>query len=278
MFWRSGETSGGSAEEVRVEDLGPIFVEPDAARPATILRVAGELEERGGEIVELFKEINSPYGQAVLPIHLTEEGSDVFVEVETRPWSGAVVDETLNKAVVLRTSEHAEADFEILSAHPVPGEVEFLFGKSPAALFQLDLVRVNLERPADSARLFCDAAKRRWDVDLAYEPEYLPLVEQLLIAALQGEDEAPPVLDALIGGLGCFLGETIRRSAATLGSWSAPEDWSEGPVVEFERLVIDPVGKARAFLKSGADDSVAFYASYVLEELAGAPPAPDPRA
>lgn len=276
MFWRGGETSGGSAEEVRVEDLGPIFVEPDAARPATILRVAGELEERGGEIVELFKEVSSPYGQAVLPIHLIEEGNDVFVEVETRPWSGPVVGETLNKAVVLRTSEHAEADFEILSAYPVPGEVEFLSGKSPAALFQLDLVRASLERPADSARLFCDAAKRRWDVDLAYEPECLPLVEQLLIAAL--EDEGPPVLDALVCGLGSFLGETIRRSAATLGAWGAREDWSEGPVVEFERLVIDPVGKARAFLKAGADDSIAFYANYVLEELASDPPVADSRA
>ncbi|HSL01402.1 MAG TPA: hypothetical protein VK869_13795 [Rubrobacteraceae bacterium] len=273
MFWRGGESS---ADEVRVEDLGPIFIEPDAARPATILRVAGELEERGGEIVELFKEVSSPYGQAVLPIHLTEEDSDVFVEVETRPWSGPVVDETLNKALVLRSSEHAAADFEILSAYPVPGEVEFLFGKTPAALFQLDLVRASLVRPVDSARLFCDAARRRWDVDLACEPEYLPLVEQLLIAALEGEDA--PVLDALVCGLGCFLGETIRRSAATRGSWEARVDWSEGPVVEFETLIIDPVGKARAFLKAGADDSIAFYANYALEELASSPPVADPRA
>lgn len=277
MFWRGGETSEGRGEEARVEDLGPILVEPDAARPATILRVAGELEDRGGEIVELFKEVSSPYGHAVLPIHLTEEGRNVFVEVETRPWYGPVVEETLHKTAVLRGSEHAEAEFKILSAYPAPGEVEFLSGRSPAALFQLDLTRVSLERPAESARLFCQAAKRHWDVDLDYEPEYLPLVEQLLIAALEGEDETPPVLDALIGGLGCFLGETVRRNAATLGSWGARQDWSEGPVVEFERLVVDPVGKARAFLGAGADDSVAFYATYVLEELASDPPDPEPR-
>lgn len=275
MFWRGGESSGGSTEEVRVEDLGPIFIEPDAARPATILRVAGELEERGGQIVELFKEVSSSYGEAVLPIHFTEEGSDVFVEVETRAWSAPVVDETFNKIMVLRTSEHAKAEFEILSAYPVPETVEFLSGKTPAALFQLDLVRASMERPADAARLFCDAAKRRWDVDLAYEPECLPLVEQLLIAAFEGEH--PPVLDALVCGLGCFLGETIRRSAVTLGSWGAREEWSEGPVVEFESLVIDPVGKAHAFLEAGADDSISFYANYVLEELAGDPPVADPR-
>jgi hypothetical protein len=278
MFWRSGETGGGGTEEVRVEELGPIAVEPDAARPATILRVAGELEERGGEIVELFKEVSSPHGQVVLPIHLVEEGRDVFVEVETRPWYGPVVEEVVNKAVVLRGSEHAGAEFEILSAYPVPREVEFLAGRSPAALFQLDLIRVSLDRPADSARLFCEAARRRWDVDLGYEADYLPLVEQLLLAALEDEDETPPVLDALVGGLGCFLGETIRLNAGTRGAWGAREDWSDGPVVEFERLVIDPVGKARAFLEGGPDDSVAFYAGYVLEELAGATPEAYPRA
>lgn len=273
MFYRGAGPSEESAEEVRGEDLGPIFVEPDAARPATILRVAGELEERGGEILELFKEINSPRGQAVLPIHLVEGGSELFVEVETRPWSETVVGEVLDKASVLRTSEHAEVDFEILSAYAVPAEVEFLAGKSPAALLQLDVVRASPGRPADSARLFCDAAKRRWDVELVYEPECLPLVEQLLIAAFEVEGQDPPVLEALICALGCYLGETIRRSAAIRGSWGDREDWSEGPVVEFDRLVIDPVGKARAFLEAGADDSVTFYANYVLKALASTSPA-----
>jgi hypothetical protein len=276
MFWRGGQTSGEGPEEVSVEDLGPIFIEPDAARPATVLRVAGELEERGGEIVELFKEIRSPHGGAVLPIYLTEEGTDVFVEVETRPWRTPVVEEVLNKTAVLRNSEHAEADFEILSAYPVPEELEFLSGKSPAALFQLDLVRVSPERPRDSARLFCEAARRRWDLDLGYDPEYLPLVEQLLLAAFEDDRDTRPVLDTLIGGLGCFLGETIRHSAEALGSWGAREEWSEGPVVVFENLVIDPVGKARAFLETGAGDSITFYATYALKEIAGGPPGAAP--
>lgn len=267
MFWRSGETPGERGEEA-----GSIVVQPDAARPATILRVAGELEERGGEIVELFKEIRSPHGQVVLPIHLLTEGRDVFVEVETKPWYAPLVEETLNKIVVLRGSDHAEAGFEILSAYPVPREVEFLSGLSPAAVFQLDLLPVSLERPADSARLFCEAATRHWDVDLAYETGYLPLVEQLLMAVLEGEDGAPPILDALVVGLGSFVGETIRCNAGgTPGSWLAPEDWSEGPVLEIEKLALDPVGKARAFLEKGPEDSVAFYADYVLEEIVRSP-------
>jgi hypothetical protein len=268
MFWRSGEATGEQGEEVRSEEAGPIVIEPDAARPATILRVAGELEERGGEIVELFKEIRSPHGQIVLPIHLRNEGREVFVEVETRPWQEPVVEEVLNKIVVLRSSDHAEAGFAILSAYPAPDEVEFLCGLSPAARLQLDLLPVNPERPADCARLFCETASRHWDVDLGYETGYLPLVEQLLIAALEGAD-GPPVLDALVEGLGCFVGETIRRNApGTPGAWLPSEDWSEGPVLEIKGLALDPVGKARAFLEKGAEDSVAFYADYVLEELA----------
>lgn len=271
MFWRSGETTGEPGEEVRSEEAGPIVIEPDAARPATILRVAGELEERGGEIVELFKEVRSPDGQIVLPIHLHSDGREVFVEVETRPWDETLVEETLNKVVVLRGSDHAGAALVILSAYPVPEEVEFLCGLSPAATLQLDLLPVNLERPADCARLFCETASRRWDVDLGYETGYLPLVEQLLIAVLEGEDGAP-VLDALVEGLGCFVGETIRRNAGgALGTWLPPEDWSEGPVLEIEHLALDPVGKARAFLEKGAEDSIAFYADYVLEELARGP-------
>jgi hypothetical protein len=268
MFWRSGETTGERGDEVRSEEAGPIVIEPDAARPATILRVAGELEERGGEIVELFKEIRSTDGQIVLPIHLLSEGRDVFVEVETRPWNEPVVEEALNKIVVLRGSDHAAAGFAILSAYPVPDEVEFLCGLSPAARLQLDLLPVNLDRPEDCARLFCETASRHWDVDLDYETGYLPLVEQLLIAALEGSDGAP-VLDALVEGLGCFVGETIRRNApGTPGAWLPSEDWSEGPVLEIKGLALDPVGKARAFLEKGAEDSVAFYADYVLEELA----------
>ena len=266
MFWRSGETTGG--EEVRSEDAGPIVIEPDAPRPATILRVAGELEERGGEIVELFKEIRSPQGQIVLPIQLQSEGREVFVEVETRPWNDPVVEETLNKIVVLRGSDNAGAHFAILSAFPVPDEVEFLCGLSPAATLQLDLLPVNPEKPAECARLFCETASRHWDVDLGYETGYLPLVEQLLIAVLEGAN-GTPVLDALVEGLGCFVGETIsRNSPGALGTWLPPEDWSEGPVLEIEGLALDPVGKARAFLEKGAEDSVAFYADYVLEELA----------
>jgi hypothetical protein len=104
-------------------------------------------------------------------------------------------------------------------------------------------------------------------VDLDYETGYLPLVEELLMAALD-EGEAP-ILDALVYALGCFLGETIRRNAPSSSSWRTDEDWGEGVVIDLDGLVLDPVGKSRAFLREGPEDSVAFYAGYILEELNG---------
>ncbi len=270
MFWTSGgemPEEGVEAEEGRT---GPIEIERDAPRPATILRVATELEERGGEIQELFKEIRCPWGEVVLPIHLLQGEQDYFVEVETGPWDSRAVEGAINKAAILRGSEHAEAGLELLSAYPVPKEVEFFFGQSPAALLQLGLVQVGPNDPEGSAALFRDVASRHWGVDLNYETGYLPLVEELLIAALD-EEESPPILDGLVFGLGCFLGETIRRNLALPSSWREDEDWGEGPVVELEGFILDPVGKSRAFLHEGPEDSVAFYVDYILEQLNGGP-------
>jgi hypothetical protein len=269
MFWNSS----GETPEEGVEDgeprTGPIEIGRDAPRPATILKVASELEGRGGEIRELFKEIQCPWGQVVLPIHLREGGQDFLVEVETAPWDDRAVEAAINKAAVVRNSVHAGAALEVLSAYPVPKEVGYFFGRSPAALLQLALFRISVDDPEGSAAHFRDVAGRHWGVDLDYETGYLPLVEELLMAALD-EEEDPPLLDGLVGGLGCFVGETIRRSAdPPLGSWRTGEDWGEGPVVEAGGFVLDPIGKSRAFLRGGPDDSVAFYAEYVLEQLEG---------
>ena len=38
-------------------------------------------------------------------------------------------------------------------------------------------------------------------------------------------------------------------------------------MVEVGWLVLDPIGKSRAFLLERAEDSVAFYTDYVLEQL-----------
>jgi len=179
----------------------------------------------------------------------------------------------VDRAAIVRNSEHAEAGMEILSGYPVPPEVEFFFGRSPAALLQLDLARLTPDMPEVAAGVFREVASRHWDVDLNYEPDYLPLVEELLIAVLEGdEDESPPPLsDGLIAGLGCFLGETIRRNVDPPGAWRSPEEWGEGPVVEVRDFVLDPVGKAKAFLEFGPQESMTFYVEYTLKQLEGDP-------
>ena len=271
MFWRGG---GAPEEEVREEYAGPIRIERDAPRPATILKVAGELEERGGKILELFKEISSPLGEVVLPIHLRQGDQDFFVEVATAAWDPRTKNEALERAAVLRGSEHAGAGLELVSAYPVPEEVEFFFGSSPAALLQLDLLRATPERPEASAGLFREVGSKHWGVELGYEPGYLPLVEELLMAALEGDEvnPDPPVSEGLVVGLGCYLGETVRRNAGTRGSWLPAEEWGEGPLVEVGEFLLAPIGKARAFLTEGQEESLAFYADYVLEQLgAGGP-------
>src|SRR5215211_8482036 len=277
MFRRDEEATPeegveGAAEERRE----PIQIDRDAPRPATILRVAGELEERGGRILELFKEIESPLGRVVLPIYMRQDDRDFFVEVETGPWDGRRSGEVVDRAAVLRNSEHAGAELEIVSAYPVPPEVEFYFGTSPAALLQLDLARLTSDHPEVCAGLFREVGSNHWGVDLAYETEYLPLVEELLIAALEGDEAqgAPPLSDGLVAGLGCFLGETIRRNVSPPGLWRPPEAWGDGPVVEIGDLVLDPIGKTKAFLEDGPEESLAFYAEYVLQqwEEGGSPP------
>src|SRR5215218_9059109 len=119
MSWRDGEET---PEEFVVaapeENTDPIQIERDAPRPATILRVAGELEERGGTILELFKEIESPLGRVVLPIHFRQDDRDFFVVVATGPWDGRRSNEAVDRAAIVRSSEYAAAGLEILSGYP----------------------------------------------------------------------------------------------------------------------------------------------------------------
>ncbi|MDP8952314.1 MAG: hypothetical protein M3N18_08765, partial [Actinomycetota bacterium] len=161
---------------------------------------------------------------------------------------------------------------EVLSAYPVPEDIGYFFGRTPAALFQLDLIRHhNPEDPEACARVFRNAAERHRGSNLDYDPQELPLVEELLLAALNGGSEngtRAPILDVLVLGLGCYVGEVLRR-AAPQSSWRFTEHWSEGLVIEFSSATADPIGKGQAFLQNGPEVSVAYYVAYVLKELNG---------
>lgn len=258
----------GSAE---VPLTQTVSLERGLSRAAAISRVAEELRRRGEDVLELFKEVSSPTGQAVLPIYLRRGGENMFVEVQADAWEEKTVSAVLRTAGVLRSSEYSDAALEILSVYPAPEEVHYLCGRSPAALFQLDLVLSDdPERPEASAEGFRNAAERHWGLNLAYDPEELSLIEELLSAALsEGSEDIrhAPVLDALARGLGCYAGEILRRHTSPQGSWREVADWGEDLVVDFPEVTADPIGNARAFLENGAEDSVAYYVSYALEEL-----------
>src|SRR4029453_3024901 len=118
---------------------------------------------------------------------------------------------------------------------------------------------------------FREVGSNHWGVDLDYDSGYLPLVEELLTAALEGDEAniSPPLSGGFVAGLGCFLGEIIRRNVSQPGVWHQPAGGGEGPAVEIGDFVLDPVGKARAFLEYGSEESLAFYAEYVLQQWDG---------
>lgn len=274
MLWSTGGASPGEGDAAG--PLAGVEVERGAPRPQAILRAAEGLEARGAEIVELFVEVRSPRGTVVMPIHMRHGGREALVEVETRPWEPEVVAEALQKAAAVRASDRAETELGVVGAYPVPDEVAFLFKNSPAAVLQLDLLPGDLRDPVSLAELFRESASARWGVDLDYGLESLPLAEELLLAALEGEAGSAHLTDRLVFGLGYYVGEIVRRNAGVAGSWRAGSGWGEGFVLELGGFDLDPVGKARAFLKGGPEDSVAFFARYALREIEGSPEAGEP--
>ena len=278
MFWKrkTGETPEAPSD-TRAEPAGDpestveeFEIVSGAPRPATIIRLAAELERQGKEVVELFKEIESPKGRVLLPVHAREGEEDLFVELETAPWDQPAVERITKAAALLRSSEYRDARLELFSAHPAPEPVTFLLNRSPAALLQLCLIQPETSDPESLAESFREAAQRCWEVDLDYTIESLPLTEELLSDTFSnGKDqrEKAPVLDALVRGLGCYLGEVIRRNASRWGRWREADDWGEGSVIEFQSFNLDPIGMSRAFLSEDQDDSLTYYARYALEEI-----------
>jgi hypothetical protein len=265
----------GSPETLMTRPLAEaVEIERGVSRAVSISRVAEELRRRGEEVVEIFETVTSPVGRAVLPIHLRRDGEDVFIEVETGPWDKETTEDVLKTAAVLRGSEHSDAVFEVLGAYPVPEEIRFFCGQTPEALFQLDLLHHCDSGKAEvCARGFRNVVERHWGLDLDYDPEELPLVEELLLTVLgKGSKNVAagvPVLATLVHGFGCYAGEILLRRAAPQGSWRPATDWGEGLLIEFPSATADPIGKARAFLREGPEDSVAYYVAYALEELNG---------
>lgn len=254
----------GGADELWPELEAPDIVR-DAPRPATILRVADALEYQGGEVLELFREVSSPVGSAVFPIHLTRSGREFFIEVETGRFTPQVMKSIIRRVGVLRASEDGTRKrVLILSSYPVPDEAIFFTGVSPQALVQLSLVNVNPEDPERAAGDFLATIRDFWSDDLDYGTHYLPVVEEYVL-----ELRSRTLREEFVFALGAYLGETIRRAASESGmsaAWNL-ENRRREALLHVGDYELDPVGKARAFAENGERDSLAFYAGYVLKEI-----------
>ena len=276
------QADAGPPADAAPSGMEPIELQRDAPRPVAIQHAAEELSRRGDRVVELFKEAKSPRGSTNLAIHLKRGSNpeqDVFVEVATGPWDDEAIGNAATTAVILRGSDQADADLEFLSAYPLPDEVRFFQERSAAALLLLDVIQSDdLGKPEACAEGFREAANRHWGLSLDYETGELPLIEELLTTALDEETgyTPPRILNPLVHGLGCYVGETLRRRAPQDGSWRPAGEWGEGIVLELADLTADPIGQARSFLENGPEDSIAFYADYVLKELGDSRPGATP--
>ena len=268
MFWKREDAeplSGGREDHVPrpgplAEQEEEIEVERDLPRPAAVLKVAYALERKGIEVVELFKEVSSPRGRVVVSIHLREEGEDGFAEVFSGPWRPEDVREAIRTASVLRSSEYAGARLELFSAYPVPEEVATLFGTSPIALLQLDLLDEDpAARPEALAETFKEVAGRHWGVDLDYTLPSLLLTEELLSAALTDTADEVSVLEILPATLGCYLGEVIRHGATHRCAWD-----SHDRTLHLADGRVRPLQTARAFLDSKPGCSLYRFAADLL--------------
>lgn len=249
-----------------------VHVERGVSRPAAILRVAEDLERRGAKILELFEKLESPRGEATLPIHYYLGDEECFAEVEAGPWNADASERVLKTAAVLRGSERSDARMDLFCSHPAPGDLRFFVSRAPAALLQLDLHPDEDDAsPEALAERFRVAAGNRWGVDLDYDPGCLRLMEDLLLAVFHDEESyepTPPISEPFVRGLGCYIGELARRNAGnskTPGLWRDNAGRGEPHVLQLGALTLDPLGRARAFLHTGEEDSIARYVRRILE-------------
>lgn len=249
----------------------PVHVDPGVSRPAAILRVAEDLERRGAKVLDLFEKVESPRGEATLPIYYFD-GEECFAEVEAGPWDAAATDRVLMAAAVLRGSERAGARMDLFGAHPVPENLRFFASRAPAALLQVDLFYPEDTSPEALAEHFKVAASSRWGVDLDYDPGCLPLTEHLLLAVLDDDGllgRTVPVSEPLIRGVGCYVGELARRKAESSGvpgGWRR-ESGRDEHLLQLGGIILDPIVKAGDFLRRGEEVSIARYVSRALEVL-----------
>src|SRR5215204_3033038 len=183
MFWKRHEPEtfegwpavprplASLSETLVVRPLAQVIeVERDVPRVVSISRNAKELRWRGEEVVELFKEVDSPVGRAVLPIHRKHGGENVFVEIETGPWKKKMVRDMLKTAAMFRNLEYADAVLGLGSLPRSGGGPPFL-QTSPCGLGSVEPYPI---RGSGEGRGSCRGVQDRRRKALGFEPQLRP--------------------------------------------------------------------------------------------------------
>jgi hypothetical protein len=105
------------------------------------------------------------------------------------------------------------------------------------------------------SELWRKKAKSIFGVDLDYSAGSITRLDEMIT---KGWPEPPNLLDPLVGGLGSYLGETIRRLHG--GEWRHTQEHGFFlDKIGGRDLQIFPMARARKRLLKGSDESVEFY-------------------
>jgi hypothetical protein len=128
----------------------------------------------------------------------------------------------------------------------------------------------DLARIESLSELWRKKAKSVFGVDLDYSAESITRLEEMLT---KGWPEPPVLVEALVEGLGSYLGETIRRLHG--GEWRhAQEHGLFLDQVGGRDMQIFPMARARKRLLKGSDESVEYYYQVLTGMFLNAAPPP----
>jgi hypothetical protein len=125
-------------------------------------------------------------------------------------------------------------------------------------------------------------AKNLFGIKLDYSADSIPKLDEMI---KEGWPEGPPVmLDEVVIGFGCYLGEAVRRLHG--GYWAfSPELGFHIGLVGGRDIKICPFAKVKKRFVNGEEDSIGYFYSYIRSKIEeaknpedrGLPPVPIPK-
>ena len=112
----------------------------------------------------------------------------------------------------------------------------------------------NIQDTVDAACRQLEVTVRDMGVELSFDMESVPVLEEIVLAVKQERDDS--ALNGACFMVGCYLGEIVRRRVR--GEWVGSVDGP--PVVEFGGTQLSPIGRVMKFAASPEEEGLTFYA------------------